>query len=364
MNCLNPTRKELEDNLNVQNISYHEKVISKADSILESRERIDLENVRSCGNAELNEYPEISFQKEVISKNSMNWTPNVWTKKNNINVSELNFKNDITDCDNVVKIHIPKEQKNSVNLQNSIAIKVFDTNVPFHLICSELKRQWAQFGKFNLTILGLGWVLCVFDEKNALDFVLSSGPWYVKNNIIGMDKWSSTFSPSSLKLLTSPVWIRLPNLPLHCWDEINICRIASMVGKSCMIDGNSFQWNRREFARVCVRINLDTKLPLGIWAEGSSGKFYQRIEYEKIPNFCFCCGRIGHLVDQCPEKAEVRHSSVQKANALINMDISQNEDSFQKNNKEEYGPWIHVNFKRNKFRKQGPVHKANSQNSG
>ncbi|KAI0496319.1 hypothetical protein KFK09_022635 [Dendrobium nobile] len=295
----------------------------------------------------------------------MHWAPNVWTKKNNINVSELDFGKDFTGGDNVVKIHLPKEQENTVKLQNSLVIKVFGPNVPFHLICSELRRQWVQFGKFNLTILGLGWILCAFDEKDALDSVLTGGPWYVKNNIISMDKWSPSFSTSSLEWLTSSVWIRFPNLPLNCWDGINMCRITSMVGKPCMVDGNSFQWNRKEFDRVCVHINLDIKIPLGVWAEGSSGKFYQRIEYEKIPNFCFYCGKIGHFIEQCPEKVMKDSPPAQVENDVNNMGSTQNDGSFQgvNPNMNDYGPWIHVNFRRNKFKKQVPDPIINSQNN-
>ncbi|KAI0530932.1 hypothetical protein KFK09_000480 [Dendrobium nobile] len=67
----------------------------------------------------------------------------------------------------------------------------------------------------------------------------------------------------------APVWIRMPNLSFQWWDEVNVCRIASMVGTPYLIDGNMFQWERREFARIFVRIKLDDKLPLGVWVEGS-----------------------------------------------------------------------------------------------
>ncbi|KAI0496428.1 hypothetical protein KFK09_022744 [Dendrobium nobile] len=62
-----------------------------------------------------------------------------------------------------------------------------------------------------------------------MESILIGGPWYVQCHVVGMDKWSPSFSPSSLNEISAPLWIRLPNLPLQCWDEINICRIASQV---------------------------------------------------------------------------------------------------------------------------------------
>ncbi|KAI0529238.1 hypothetical protein KFK09_001785 [Dendrobium nobile] len=154
-----------------------------------------------------------------------------------------------------------------------------------------------QFGKFHLTMLGMGWVLCSIYEPEHMEAVMTNGPWFVNGKIIGMDKWSQNFSTNSLKGLMAPIWIRLPNLPLHFWDNINVCRITSMVGKPYLIDENMFQWGRREFGRVCVRIQLDNKLPLGVWVEGKAGRFYQRIENERVPNFCFKCGLIGHNIE-------------------------------------------------------------------
>ncbi|KAI0502711.1 hypothetical protein KFK09_017668 [Dendrobium nobile] len=65
--------------------------------------------------------------------------------------------------------------------------------------------------------------------------VLSGGPWFVNGSIVGMEKWSLEFSTLSLKGLTSPIWIRMPHLPLQCWDEVNVARIASSIGKPLMI---------------------------------------------------------------------------------------------------------------------------------
>ncbi|PKU71415.1 hypothetical protein MA16_Dca004257 [Dendrobium catenatum] len=167
-----------------------------------------------------------------------------------------------------------------------------------------------------------------------------------------MDRWISSFSPSSFKGLTAPIWIRMPNLPLQCWDEVNVCRIASKVGTPYFIDGNMFQWSRREYTRVCVHIKLDETLPLGVWVEGNLGKFYQNIEYEKLPTFCFTCGNIGHLKEDCSKKV------IPGITAKPNKDIQVNEEiliedrnlkdtsskAFANNvfKGKENGPWIQV----------------------
>ncbi|XP_020681302.2 uncharacterized protein LOC110098732 [Dendrobium catenatum] len=95
----------------------------------------------------------------------------------------------------------------------------------------------------------------------------------------------------------------MPYLPLKCWDEVNVERIASSIVKPLMMDGNMFQWGKREFSRICVRARMDQYLPPGTWVEIIAGKFYQRFEYEKISTLCYGCGMVGHLKHDCRLKA-------------------------------------------------------------
>ncbi|XP_020680856.1 uncharacterized protein LOC110098377 [Dendrobium catenatum] len=199
----------------------------------------------------------------------------------------------------IVKLFDPTVKGNSDKLQCSIVVKVFGRRNPIQLIAAELRCQWQKFGKFHLTILGSDWVLCSFFSEETMENVFSGGPWFVNGHIIGLDKWNSDFNPNSLKGLSSPIWIRMPNLPLYYWDEINLSRIASSIGKPILIDGDMFQWGRREFSRVGVRVQLDRQLPTGVWVEGINGKFYQKVEYKKNSSFRYKCGKIGHLKEAC-----------------------------------------------------------------
>ncbi|KAL0927645.1 hypothetical protein M5K25_001840 [Dendrobium thyrsiflorum] len=155
------------------------------------------------------------------------------------------------------------------------------------------------------------------------------------------------------------VWIHLPQLPLNCWNEFNIAQIASRVGIPLFLYGNMFNWWRREFARICVRVNLDAQLPTGIWIEGAQVRFFQRIEYEKISSFCFSSGKIGHSHLTCKMTKGVQHSgsplnqingakhiAKEVTDVLKESVLTENKGSEDANS---YGPWIHVNCRRKNF---------------
>ncbi|KAI0496288.1 hypothetical protein KFK09_022602 [Dendrobium nobile] len=308
----------------------------------------DLITVRKCDYGVLGNCDMISEVAE-NSKKSGNVIAgsNVWKRKANIKVSELNFGKDFVGEDGVVKLNLEKEVENSNRLNKSLVIKIFGDNTPFHVISLELRRQWGRVGKFHLTQLGLGWVLCAFENPDSLEEIITSGPYYVNGNIVGMDRWNASFSPTSFKGLTAPIWIRLPNLPLQCWDEENVCRIASKVGSPYLIDGNMFQWSRREYARVCVRIKLDEILPLGVWVEG-------------------------HLKEDCSKNV------IPGINAKVNIEKQVTEgiliedrnrdDTACKEvadngfNGNENGPWIQVGNKKKK--NPGTIHKSQNRSIG
>ncbi|KAI0524605.1 hypothetical protein KFK09_003982 [Dendrobium nobile] len=262
---------------------------------------------------------------------------NAWSRPQRI---KINFDTNSTVMSSdglAVKLNTELEITNSKILQNSIVLKVLGKNIPFSTCSIELRKQWNRFGNLHLTSLGMNWILCSFKTTTAME-VLSGGPWYIGGHIIGLDKWSPSFSPLSLKGLTAPVWICFPHLPLHCWDETNIAMIASRIGTPLFFDGNSFSWSKMEFARVCVRINLENKLPSGIWVDGLGGRFFQKVEYEKLSSFCYNCAKIGHLNLVCLDLLSATGTSKSPAEVT-------NEESHQAD-QSDYGPWMHVKFKK------------------
>ncbi|XP_020704682.1 uncharacterized protein LOC110115708 [Dendrobium catenatum] len=256
-----------------------------------------------------------------------------------------------------VKLDEAIEDENAKILHNSLVAKIFGKDIPPHIVAWELRRQWAQYGQFHFTSLGMGWFLCSFKREEAFEEIISGGPWFVNGHIVGMEKWTPGFSPSSLKGLTSPVWIRLPQLPLQCWDKVNVARIASMVGVPMMLDGNMFQWGRREFARICVRVKLDKPLPLGVWVDSMAGRFFQNVEYEKISSFCFDCGMIGHVKMECKKSKPLLKDQVTEG-TKDKVDI-QGMKGMNRNS--TYRPWILVNYNKNNRGYRGTSNKFPAQ---
>ncbi|XP_020691636.1 uncharacterized protein LOC110106192 [Dendrobium catenatum] len=251
------------------------------------------------------------------------------------------IENFLTEDGLTVKLFEANVEINSKKHQLSVLIKVFAEFNSIQVIADELQRQWDKFGKFHLTILGSRWCLCSFFTTEAVEEVLSSGPWFVKGHIVGIDKWILKFTTDSLKGLSSPIWVRLPNLPLYCWDEVNVARISSLIGVPILIDGDMIQWGRREFARVCVRIELDKQLPLGVWVDDLHGRFFQKVEYKKVSTIYFNYGKLGHLNKACVLKKTMENVKMIERNPSTSK--TQVDDQIISISVEvKYGPWMLV----------------------
>ncbi|KAI0519069.1 hypothetical protein KFK09_006509 [Dendrobium nobile] len=166
--------------------------------------------------------------------------------------------------------------------------------LPVSVLVAELSRRWSPFGEMEFVSTGPNSVLCLFQSTEAWDAVLSGGPWIIAGNILGMDKWSFSYSPASLNGLRSPIWIRLPQLPLLYWDYNNLNRLAHMLGEPLWMDGLTSRRGRSSFARICVRIDLSRNLLPGVWINGLHGRFFQKVEYEGLSSVCTSCGSLAH----------------------------------------------------------------------
>ena len=73
-----------------------------------------------------------------------------------------------------------------------------------------------------------------------------------------MNKWTPVFDPTVDLPKEVPVWVRLPNLPLHCWDFESLQRIGNGIGRFIDKANNKGQYT---CARIYVEVDLEAGLP-------------------------------------------------------------------------------------------------------
>ncbi|PKA46598.1 Uncharacterized protein AXF42_Ash019339 [Apostasia shenzhenica] len=238
-------------------------------------------------------------------------------------------------------------------LPSSLVGKLFGRRLPFHFLAAELHKRWGHYDGFKVLDAGKDCFICQFKNDADRDAIIRSGPWTVAGQILGLDVWSLDFNASSSVGTSTPIWVRLPELPLYCWGKENLARISSDIGAPLWLDPVTANMDKIAFARVCVRVNLVQPLKPGVWIDGPKGKFFQRVEYEGITVICFKCGVVGHRDTSCPLQGptlpvnEFTIPSPAPSNDMMEINaVHTQPDPCENASKEPVGPWMLVTNRR------------------
>ena len=90
--------------------------------------------------------------------------------------------------------------------------------------------------------------------------------------------------------------------------------LGNSLGKFIESNRRARQIDQAKFFRIKVDLQLDKPLVWGKVASADGEKFWVNFKYERLPTFCFHCGRLGHDDKHCPEITDQQSSSKQYGN--------------------------------------------------
>ncbi|KAK4381317.1 hypothetical protein Sango_2979400 [Sesamum angolense] len=94
-----------------------------------------------------------------------------------------------------------------------------------------------------------------------MEEVIEGGPWLHLGQPIVLQKWEPGMVLRKLKHTEVPVWIKLRHLPVELWTTEGLSTLASGIGRPLYPDAITRACTRLDFARVCVMLNVSSKLP-------------------------------------------------------------------------------------------------------
>lgn len=160
-----------------------------------------------------------------------------------------------------------------------------------------------------------GWILFQFEHEQEMNKVLAEGPYFVFGRGLLLRSPPENFCFLDEDFSIVPVWIQLHNLPLQCWTNKAISRIASKVGNPLCTDRITQERKRISYARVLVEIDaskdpceeFEVTLPSGI-------SYMQYVEYENLPKYCKYCHMFSHYEKTCKFKLQDKAEGMGKTN--------------------------------------------------
>ncbi|KAL2240833.1 UNVERIFIED_CONTAM: hypothetical protein Sindi_0724500 [Sesamum indicum] len=112
---------------------------------------------------------------------------------------------------------------------------------------------------------------------------------YIQN---GTSRWKTTAGLDKIKTYTG-------HLPVELWTEEGLSTVASGIDRPLYSDAITRACTRLDFARVCVMLDVSSKLPMMPNEEGGEIPCKIDVEYEWLPPKCKSCMTLGHTTKVC-----------------------------------------------------------------
>ncbi|TXG57565.1 hypothetical protein EZV62_015394 [Acer yangbiense] len=133
--------------------------------------------------------------------------------------------------------------------------------------------------------------------------VLAGGPWSFDDALIVLEEPTGKGAIRGLKFDVVEFWVHISNLPLLCMTKEIAKFLGGIIGEVREIDTGPIGDCLGKFLRVRVAIDIGKPLRrfLRVDVLGDGEETVMPIQHERLPNFCFYCGMLGHVVRGCPE---------------------------------------------------------------
>lgn len=212
-----------------------------------------------------------------------------------------------------VEEEIPVEKMRECNL--TLFGKIFSKpNVNFQALQSTMKKAW-KLETVSCALLEPGFFSFTFNIEAEKKKVMEEGPWSFASNLLVLKQWVPNTPVHCYDFSKCDFWVHFLGIPPERTTETIIRNAASKLGAVKEIRPSL------KTGKARVEIGLAASLKTGTFLNVGGFKLWVDFKYERLPNYCYSCGRIGHYMTYCTF-------------------VPYEESELQKTGKGKYGSWL------------------------
>jgi hypothetical protein len=176
----------------------------------------------------------------------------------------------------------------------------------------QMMKGWRPTGHLTFKVLGENLFLLEFGNEWDKNRVLKGRPWLFERDLFSVEDFDGLSSISEIVFDRAEFWVRMLNLPLACMGKEVGYQIGSTVGVVQEVDTDEEGVGWGKYLRVKIQIDLTKPLARGRTINLFGKKVGVIFQYEKLPRYCFDCGKIIHGREGCKYKGEDRKLESEK----------------------------------------------------
>ncbi|KAJ4845013.1 hypothetical protein Tsubulata_037829 [Turnera subulata] len=162
-----------------------------------------------------------------------------------------------------------------------------------------MRGLWGPTKGLEITQLERSLFLLQFKSKRDVQAVLRGEPWSFDKRLIVLKQVSGDEQFTEVPMHHCSFWAKIYDVPMTFRNDRHMALIAGRLGTFCSFDERgAVGWGC--FVRVRVTLDIDLPLKKVIRSRSSqSENLIFPVKFENLPNYCYGCGLIGHLVREC-----------------------------------------------------------------
>jgi len=201
------------------------------------------------------------------------------------------------------ELEIPVENiPNSAADTSASLVGKFLTDKPIrgHMMTTKMAEFWHPGRGVNIKEIEPNLFTFKFFHFRDMQTILKKGPWYFDNNLQILNTLPDNTPAQSVPLQSVPFWVRIHDVLVGFMTERVGKDLGNFIGEFLEYDVKNSANHLRSYMRI--RVLLDVSKPLKrqkkIKRLGGDSQIV-KFKYERLGNFCYYCGVLGHIEDYC-----------------------------------------------------------------
>jgi hypothetical protein len=169
------------------------------------------------------------------------------------------------------------------------------------LVKEILTKAWNVLHEVEVSVADRNVFVFTFKHEADIRRAWDRRPWLVKGEHLILKKYNPDLNFNEVDFSYTEFWVQVHGLPLNRQYKENLLRVGGFIGRALEVDlvgtGNG---SYRKFVRVRVEFDITQPLVTGFPLDRKNlPDLWISFKYEKLGNFCYGCGRLGHEQTDC-----------------------------------------------------------------
>ena len=168
-------------------------------------------------------------------------------------------------------------------------------------LAQALGRIWCPMKGIGCKDLGENHFLFTFLQPSGKRRALEEGPWMFGKDLVVVVDYDERKTLEELEFVHIPIWVRALKMPFGLMKKEIGVAIGREIGDFLEMEVEEDGTAVGQYLRIKVRMDIRKPLMRGVsLCVGVDEKpLWCPLVYEFLPDFCYTCGKVGHIDKVC-----------------------------------------------------------------